>query len=261
MKHSIAICIFIGLSKVSIGVDFFAGWELSLYTHASRTQPVSFAWNGLSGSDASISQSLLLESYENIQEDGLPKRGLLAKGWPRGVLNNEKYIEFSVTPPRGKGIHPYYINLPIYRESGLEQGPTAWEIRSNIDSYSSRLGEIITFDNDEFHKDIRIDLSGLPVQHSEIIFRVYGYKANSPEGAGGLFVYNSKLYFDAGDVPKGTNYPLQLFGLKVGETFTEMTFRGKFGYRYTLETSSDLIEWESVSGIPFIFWMILTARN
>lgn len=110
---------------------------------------------------------------------GNPGRAYTASNWATGMLDPNKYIEFTIGPVAG-----YMMSLASFgfdhRRSST--GVRAWELRSSLDSYTSTIASKSIADVDTWF----IESVSLPINYEDlsanVSFRIYGFTTEASAG-------------------------------------------------------------------------------
>jgi predicted phage tail protein/regulation of enolase protein 1 (concanavalin A-like superfamily) len=181
---------------------------------------------GLNGTMDSAVPRVVTQTAPNVLAGNLTKSATLtssgsldsqftAEGWPRvspGVIDTNKFFEFSVTPASGRTITMQWIRFSIFGEDG----PGSWELRSSADSFAAPIaqGSYAFGIGDPAGLDVQVNVSALGIRSSTTTFRFYSY--------------------DNEGWPPGDNNPANF----------------RRGFRGNLHGGKDLTIWGKVGGPP-----------
>ena len=144
-----------------------------------------------------------------------------AKNWQANQLDTSKYFEINVTTSNGFQLYLTSFHLTT---STSGTGPTNKVLRSNLDNFSSNI-------SDSIGNNITIDLTNAAFQNysSNLVFRIYGWNANSPQGT---FSINSFAFH--GNVTNNSN--LSISNLTTNQPYSVSCFTGSTGLLHFLSS-------------------------
>jgi hypothetical protein len=167
-------------------------------------------------------------------------------GWPAGSVNNNMYLQFSLSPLAGYQLDISSLVLRMRRSntgSPAGAGPTSWTLRSSLDGFTT---DIATGSITHNYADYTVIPGAFVNIYTTVTFRLYGY--NTVINSGG----NSRLVMDNIRV-NGIGYLLpvklgaingQLNGENAHISFT--VYQTEINSRYYLERSQDGIRFNTV---------------
>ena len=189
---------------------------LSIPTLAAA-QLVLFDFESSDGDEASFSPSLVSDHLtvgDILRGNGLTASSATgtfsARSWSTGGLDPEDFYEFSIQPDVGYGLNLERIEFDE-RRSG--SGIGTWTVRSSLDSFTFDLSPapVSVPDNSETRLDqaISLDLPAFQDLTDSLVFRIYGYNAES--SAGTWRVDNVELFGEVSVVPESESWLLSGF--------------------------------------------------
>lgn len=182
-------------------------------------QLVLFSFDGAGGGELSLAPDL---SAEHLGVGSIGRgAGLVAsnasnafsaKSWSTGALDEDDYFDFSVVPEIGYQLSLSHFELDE-RRSG--SGIGHWTVRTSLDSFASDLspGPITVPDNTSTRFDQRLIFDGVTFSGvtEELVFRIYGYDAESAVGT--WRIDNVELFGELTAVPEPASW---LSGIGMG---------------------------------------------
>jgi hypothetical protein len=135
-------------------------------------------------------------------------------GWPAGAINNNMYLQFSISPNAGYQLDLSNIVLTIRRSntgSPAGSGPVSWSLRSSLDGYATDIAaNSLTHTYNNYTVTLGSSFINL---YSTVTFRLYGYNTAVPSDGTSRLVVNN-ISIDG----LGTVLPLSLTGIQASHS-------------------------------------------
>lgn len=113
-------------------------------------------------------------------------------GWPTGTIDNNAYLQFTVSTSTGYTLVLNSVSMTIRRSNTgtpMGAGPNNWTLRSSLDGYTTDLAtNSMTYNYATFNVSLPAVFQNLT---GSVSFRLYGFNTTINSGGNSRFVYDN----------------------------------------------------------------------